>query len=82
MYALSYKDSEKTLFFVVCEVIIIENLRSANSGPQNPQFIAQHFSVPRVSFREVLLQSIWTCQLTAKPKTRYRIPTMPAEQDK
>jgi hypothetical protein len=38
MYAWSYKDSEKHCFFVVCEVIPIENLRSANCGPQNPQF--------------------------------------------
>jgi hypothetical protein len=36
-YELCYKDSEKNIFFVVCEVIIIENVRSANSGPQNLQ---------------------------------------------
>jgi hypothetical protein len=35
---LCYKDSEKHWFFVVCEVILIENVRSAKSGPQNPQF--------------------------------------------
>jgi hypothetical protein len=38
MYALSYKNSEKHCFFAECEVIIIENMRSANCGPQNPQF--------------------------------------------
>jgi hypothetical protein len=30
-------NSEKHWFFVVCEVILIENVRSAKSGPQNPQ---------------------------------------------
>jgi hypothetical protein len=25
-------------FLFVCEIILTENLRSANSGPQNPQF--------------------------------------------
>jgi hypothetical protein len=44
---MSYNDSEKHCFFVVCEVILIENLRSANSGLQNPhnlQFIALIFA--------------------------------------
>jgi hypothetical protein len=41
LHELSYKDSENHIFIVVCEVILIENLTSAKSGPHirsYPQF--------------------------------------------
>jgi hypothetical protein len=39
------KIQKKICFFVVCEVIIIENLKSANCCPQTPQFSPCHCSL-------------------------------------
>jgi hypothetical protein len=49
-YELCYKDSDKHCFFVVCEVILIENARPAKSGPQFSPCLFLHVKTSGWSF--------------------------------
>jgi hypothetical protein len=72
MYALSYKDSEKHCFFVVCEVILIENLRSANCDPQFSPCPNSQRTLSCFFFRPLFTFWIWSKR---NPKWAKRIRT-------